>query len=205
MLPLPPRSVLIRRVPRVFIGLVLFGAGIAFTAVSELGLSPWGVFAQGISRGTGIPLGTAVIITGAAVLLLWIPLKEKLGIGTIMNVTIIGTVTDISLWILPEEAGSTVWRWIALLGGIALIGWGSGLYIGQGLGPGPRDGLMTALARRGYKMRRARTAIELVVLVVGWTLGGTIGVGTVIFALLVGPAVEYSFRRTAVGQTAADL
>lgn len=205
MLPLPPRSVLIRRVPRVFVGLVMLGAGIAFTAISELGLPPWGVFAQGISRRTGIPLGTAVILTGAAVLVLWIPLKEKMGIGTIMNVTIIGTVTDISLWILPEEAGSTAWRWIALLGGIALIGWGSGLYIGAGLGPGPRDGLMTALARRGYRMRRARTAIELVVLAVGWVMGGTIGIGTVVFALFVGPAVEYAFRRTAVDQIAADL
>ena len=205
MLPLPPRSVLIRRVPRVLVGFVMLGAGIAFTAISELGLSPWGVFSQGISRRTGIPLGTAVILTGAAVLVLWIPLKEKMGIGTIMNVTIIGAVIDSSLWILPEEAGSTAWRWIALLGGIALIGWGSGLYIGAGLGPGPRDGLMTALARRGYRMRRAHTAIELVVLTVGWVMGGTIGIGTVVFALFVGPAVEYAFRRTAVDEIAADL
>lgn len=186
------------------LGLVMFGAGIAFTAISELGLSPWDVFAQGISRRTGIGLGVAGIIVGAVVLLLWIPFKEKVGLGTILNVAVIGTVTDLTLWMFPEEAGSTAWQWIALLGGIALIGLGTGLYIGAGMGPGPRDGLMTALARRGIKMRRARTFIEVTVLIVGWLLGGTVGIGTVVFAFGVGPAVEWSFGRTAVVELGAE-
>ena len=104
-------------------------------------------------------------------LLAWIPLREKVGIGTLMNVTIIGVVIDITMLILPERAGSLAWRWVAALGGIALVGVGSGLYIGAGLGPGPRDGLMTGLAKRGYKMGRARTAIEVLVLVVGLSPG----------------------------------
>lgn len=204
MLPLPPASVLVRRVPRVFIGLVFFGVGIAFMVVSELGLAPWEVFHQGISNHTGIPLGMVGIMTGALVLLGWIPLREKIGIGTLMNVTIIGIVIDVTMLILPDQAGSTAWRWIALLGGIALVGVGSGIYIGAGLGPGPRDGLMTGFAKRGFKMRRARTAVEVSVLVAGWLLGGTVGVGTVLFAFGVGPAVEYSFRRMAVVPLTAD-
>lgn len=205
MLPLPSSSELVRRVPRVFIGVVLFGLGIAFMVVSELGLSPWQVFHQGISRRTGIPLGTVVIITGALVLFGWIPLREKIGIGTLMNVTIIGIVINVSMLILPDQAGSTAWQWAALLGGISLVGIGSGLYIGAGLGPGPRDGLMTGLAKKGYKMRRARTVIEIIVLITGWLMGGTIGVGTVLFAFGVGPAVEFSLRRASVLPAAAEV
>ena len=159
---------------------------------------PWDVFAQGISTRTPLGLGVAGIVVGAAVLLLWIPLKERAGIGTILNVAIIGTVTDITLFVLPERAGSAAWEWTALVGGILAIGLGTGLYIGAGLGPGPRDGLMTALARRGIPMRRARTVIEVTVLVIGWLLGGTVGIGTVVFAFGVGPAVQYFFTRTAV-------
>ena len=196
MLPLPSTAELIRRVPRVLVGLALFGVGIALTAISELGLAPWEVFHQGVSRVSGIPLGTVGIITGAVVLLGWIPLRQKVGLGTMMNVAIIGIVVDVTMIILPDRAGSTAWQWLAVLGGIGLIGVGSGLYIGAGLGPGPRDGLMTGFAERGYKMRRARTMIELVALAVGWAMGGTIGIGTVLFAFGVGPAVEYSFRRS---------
>ena len=198
MLPLPSPAELVRRVPRVLVGLVLFGLGVAFTVVSELGLSPWEVFHQGISRRTGVPLGMVGIAIGALVLFGWIPLREKIGIGTVLNVTIIGVVIDISLLILPEQAGSAVWRWMALLGGIVLVAIGTGLYIGAGLGPGPRDGLMTGLAKRGYKMRRARTLIEMVVLIAGWLMGGTVGVGTVLFALAIGPAVELSLRHASV-------
>jgi uncharacterized membrane protein YczE len=208
MLPLPPRSELARRLPRLVVGLVFFGVGIAFTAVSDLGLAPWEVFHQGISRRTGIPLGTVGIITGALVLFAWIPLHERIGLGTIMNVAMIGVVIDLTMLLLPETAGSTAWAWFALLGGITLIGLGSGLYIGAGLGPGPRDGLMTGLARRGYRMRRARTLVEVVVLVVGWLLGGTVGVGTVLFAFGVGPSVEFFLTRatkTASGPDAAPV
>lgn len=198
MLPLPSSAELVRRLPRVIVGLVLFGLGVAITVVSELGLSPWEVFHQGISRRTGVPLGMVGIAIGALVLFGWIPLREKIGIGTVLNVTIIGVVIDISLLILPEQAGSAVWRWMALLGGIVLVAIGTGLYIGAGLGPGPRDGLMTGLAKRGYKMRRARTLIEMVVLIAGWLMGGTVGVGTVLFALAIGPAVELSLRHASV-------
>ena len=198
MLPLPPAAELVRRVPRVLVGLLAFGLGVAFTAVSGLGLAPWEVFHQGISRITGIPLGTVAIITGALVLFGWIPLRQKIGLGTLMNVTIIGIVIDVTLAIMPERAGSTAWQWTAVVGGITLIGIGSGLYIGAGLGPGPRDGLMTGLAGRGYKMRRARTLIEAIALIMGWLMGGTLGIGTILFAVTVGPAVEYSFKLTAL-------
>ena len=205
MLPMPPRHVLVRRIPRVFVGLVFFGLGIAFMVISELGLAPWEVFHQGISIHSGIPLGTVGIITGALVLLGWIPLNEKVGIGTLMNVTLIGIVIDVSMLLLPDQAGSTAWRGTALLGGIALVGIGSGMYIGAGLGPGPRDGLMTGLSRRGYRMRWARTGVEVTVLCAGWLLGGTVGIGTVLFAFGVGPAVEYSFRRMAVVPLRAEM
>lgn len=198
MLPLPPKADLLRRLPRLYAGLILFGVGIAFTAISDLGLPPWDVLHQGISRHTGIPLGTVGIITGALVLLGWIPLRERVGLGTISNVAIIGIVIDVTMLILPEEAGSTAWRWVALVGGIGLVAIGSGLYIGAGLGPGPRDGLMTAFARRGHPMRRTRTIVESIALVVGWLLGGTVGIGTVAFALGVGPAVQYFFNRIAL-------
>jgi uncharacterized membrane protein YczE len=196
MLPLPPKAELTRRVRRLLIGLLLFGVGVAFTAVSELGLAPWEVLHQGISRRTGVPLGTVGIIMGAFVLIAWIPLRERVGLGTILNFTIIGVIIDLTLLILPEQAGSTMWRWGAVLGGIALVGLGSGLYIGAGLGPGPRDGLMTAFARRGHKMHKTRTIVEVLALFVGWLLGGTIGSGTVLYAFGVGPAVGYFFRRT---------
>ena len=152
MLPVPSSTELVRRVPRLLVGLVFVGLGLAFTVVSEFGLSPWEVFHQGISRRTGVPLGMVGIAAGALVLFGWIPLREKIGIGTLLNVMIIGVVIDTSLLILPEQAGSTVWRWVSLLGGIGLVAIGTGLYIGAGLGSGPRDGLMTGLARRGYKI-----------------------------------------------------
>ena len=204
MLALPPKSELVRKIPRVIVGLLLFGVGIAFTAVSELGLGPWDVMHQGISRRSGIPFGTVGIITGALVLLSWIPLKERVGLGTILNVLIIGVVIDLTMLILPDEVGSAPLRWSALLGGIVLVGVGSGLYIGAGLGPGPRDGLMTACAKRGYRMGRARTVIEVLILAVGWLLGGTVGIGTVLFALGVGPAVEFFFNRTGSVPLAAE-
>ena len=198
MLPVPSSTELVRRVPRLLVGLVFVGLGLAFTVVSEFGLSPWEVFHQGISRRTGVPLGMVGIAAGALVLFGWIPLREKIGIGTLLNVMIIGVVIDTSLLILPEQAGSTVWQWVSLLGGIGLVAIGTGLYIGAGLGSGPRDGLMTGLARRGYKMRRARTLIEMVVLIAGWLMGGTVGVGTVLFAFGIGPAVEFSLRHASV-------
>ena len=189
MLPTPTRHELKARLPRLIVGLVLFGVGIAVMVVANLGLSPWEVMHQGISRHTGIPIGTVGIMTGIIVLLLWIPLKERIGIGTMLNVLLIGLVVDASLWLLPETI-ETMWlRWALMLGGTVVIAFGSGLYIGAGLGPGPRDGLMTGLARKGINIGVARAGIEITVLVIGYFLGGTVGVGTVVFAFGIGPLV----------------
>jgi uncharacterized membrane protein YczE len=176
-------------------GLTLFGLGLALMVISDLGLSPWDVLHQGISRQTGIPIGTAVIITGFAVLLLWIPLHERIGIGTIANAIVIGLVLDGALLVLPETLENVVLRWVALLTGVVIVAIGSGFYIGAGLGPGPRDGLMTGLARRGISIAWARAWIEITALVTGWLLGGTVGVGTVLFAFGMGPLVQFFLQR----------
>jgi uncharacterized membrane protein YczE len=173
----------------------LFGLGLALMVISDLGLSPWDVLHQGISRQTGIPIGTAVIITGFAVLLLWIPLHERIGIGTIANAIVIGLVLDGALLVLPETLENVVLRWVALLAGVVIVAIGSGFYIGAGLGPGPRDGLMTGLARRGISIAWARAWIEITALVTGWLLGGTVGVGTVLFAFGMGPLVQFFLQR----------
>jgi len=199
MLPTPSRHDLMMRLPRLIFGLVLFGIGAAMMVLAGLGLSPWEVMAQGISFNTGIPIGTVGILIGIVVLLLWIPLKEKLGIGTILNVFIIGIVIDLTLWIAPQTVENLPMRWVLLIGGILLVGIGSGFYIGAGLGPGPRDGLMTGIARRGVHIGLARFAIEITVLVIGWMLGGTVGVGTVLFAFGMGPLVAIFLPRLTVG------
>lgn len=204
MLPIPSRQELIRRLPRLVFGLVIFGTGAAMMVLSDLGLSPWEVMAQGISFETGIPIGTVGILIGIVVLLLWIPLKEKLGIGTILNVFVIGIVIDLTLWLAPESVEDMTVRWLLLLGGILLVGIGSGFYIGAGLGPGPRDGLMTGIARRGVNIGLARFGIEISVLVVGWLLGGTVGVGTVLFAFGMGPLIAILLPRLTVGDPESE-
>lgn len=198
MLPTPSRSEIRRRVPRLIVGLVLFGIGIALMVIANLGLSPWEVMHQGISRNTGIPIGTVGILTGIVVLLLWIPLKERIGIGTILNVILIGIVVDTSLWLLPESIESLWLRWVLMFSGTVIIAFGSGLYIGAGLGPGPRDGLMTGLARRGINIGIARIGIEVTVLIIGWLMGGTVGAGTVVFAFGVGPLVAIFLPRLSI-------
>jgi uncharacterized membrane protein YczE len=189
MLPFPSARELLRRVPRVVFGLVLFGVGISMMILADLGLSPWEALHQGISYQTGIPIGTVGIITGMLVLILWVPLGEKLGLGTIMNVFLIGIVIDLTIWLAPESIDETWLQWGLLVGGVLLVGVGSGLYIGGGLGPGPRDGLMTGLARRDIPIGLARGGVEISVLVFGWLLGGTIGIGTVLFAFGIGPLI----------------
>lgn len=159
--------------------------------LSDLGLAPWGVFHQGISVRTGIPIGTVGIITGLLVLLAWIPLRERFGIGTVSNVITVGLVIDVTLWLAPDEVTVTWLRWVLLIGGISFVALGSGFYIGAGLGPGPRDGVMTGLARRGVPIGLARGLIEITVLIIGWVLGGTVGIGTVVFAFGVGPLVGW--------------
>ena len=190
--------------PRLVAGLVLCGLGIAFMVAADLGLAPWSVLDQGISHHTGIPIGTVSIIVGAVVLSLWWPLRERPGLGTVLNVLLIGLTIDAALLVL-ETPGSAAGRVAFLAVGIFLWGPGTGLYIGAGLGPGPRDGLMTGLAARGVgSIRLVRTGIELSALTAGWLLGGSVGAGTVAFAVTIGPLVQFFLPRLTVGVPAAD-
>lgn len=200
----PPRAEMPARLLRLFVGLTFFGLGTALMVRAELGLSPWEILHQGISFKTGILIGTVGIIVGFLVLIGWIPLREKLGIGTVSNVILIGIVIDLTLWQLPETISSTPLRWVMLFGGVLMVGVATGLYIGAGLGPGPRDGLMTGIAKRGLPIGAVRTGIELTVLAVGWLLGGTVGVGTVLFAFGVGPIVHVTLPRLTVKQSTAE-
>jgi uncharacterized membrane protein YczE len=173
----------------------MFGVGVTMQVISGLGLSPWEVLHQGISINTGIPLGTVGIITGLVVLLLWIPLRERFGIGTVANVVLIGVVIDLTLWVAPDEITGIMVRSALLVGGILIVGIGSAIYIGAGLGPGPRDGLMTGLAKRGVNVGVARFGIEITVLIGGWLLGGTVGIGTAMFAFGMGPLIAIFLPR----------
>lgn len=179
------------RLPQLFIGLVIYGLSGALLVRSGLGLDPWDVLHQGISEHTGLAIGTVVIIVGALVLLGWIPLKQWPGIGTLSNVVLIGVSMNVSLELLPHVS-ALPWRITDMVAGVVLCGLATGMYIGANLGPGPRDGLMTGLARRtGRSIRLTRTALEVTVLVSGWLLGGTVGVGTVVFAVSIGPLAQF--------------
>lgn len=203
MLPRPTRTELYRRLPRLLLGLFLFGLGLAFMVVADLGLAPWEVLHQGISRRSGIPIGTVGIITGALVLLAWIPIGERIGIGTLFNVVVIGVVIDLTLWIMPDQLNELALRWSAMLAGVLLVAIGSGYYIGVHLGPGPRDGLMTGLSRRtGLPIGLVRAVIELSVLAAGWLLGGTVGAGTLAFAFGIGPLVQLFLGRLSLPRAA---
>ena len=184
-----PPDRLLQRLARCVFGLALFGLGISLILQAGLGAAPWDVFHTGVSELTGIPVGTVIIITGVALLVLWIPLREQPGIGTILNAVEIGVVVDLTLPLIPEPDLLAA-QVPMMLSGVVIIAIGSGFYIGSGLGPGPRDGLMTGLARRGLSIRVARTGIELFVLAVGIALGGSIGIGTAVFAIAIGPLVH---------------
>jgi uncharacterized membrane protein YczE len=154
----------------------------------NLGLPPWDVFHDGVSKIIGLPFGTTIVLTSAFVMLLWIPLRQAPGIGTILNAIEVGVAAGIFLSIVPEVHAMPL-RIFLMLGGIVVTGIGSGFYIGAGLGPGPRDGLMVGLAKRGINIGKARTGVEIAVLLAGVALGGSIGVGTIAFAVLIGPIV----------------
>jgi uncharacterized membrane protein YczE len=191
-----------RRLIQLYAGLILYGASMALQVRAGLGLDPWDVFHQGVADRTGLSFGTVVILTGAAVLLAWIPLRQRPGIGTVSNVFVIGIAVDATLSVLPD-AGSAPVAWAMLLAGVALNGVASGAYIGAGLGPGPRDGLMTGLVRRtGGSVRIVRTTIEISVLAVGAVLGGTVGPGTLIYALAIGPLIHVLLPRLTVAGNA---
>ena len=194
MFTLPSRPVLLARLPRLMIGLTLCGVGIALMVAADLGLGPWDVLHQGISEQVGIPIGTVGILVGFVVLLLWVPMRQRMGVGTVLNVLWIGAVIDLVLLVL-DTPGNDGLRWVYMVVGAFLFGPGSGYYIGAGLGPGPRDGLMTGIARRGFSVRSVRTGIELAVLAIGWALGGSVGIGTVLFALTIGPNVHFFLDR----------
>lgn len=184
-----PATDLRRRLPRLLVGLVLFGVGIAAMVRSDLGLSPWDVLHQGVAGRTALSIGTVSIVTSLVVLLLWVPLRERPGIGTLCNAVLIGLVVDLTLFVVPP-VDALAPRLLLLAAGPVLVALGSGYYIGAGLGPGPRDGLMTGLARRGMAVGPVRGGIELAVLLLGWALGGTVGIGTVVFTLGIGPLVQ---------------
>jgi len=179
---------LIRRLFQLVVGLTLYGVSLALMVEAGLGLAPWDVFHQGLSEVTGLPLGWVVIAVGVVVLLLWIPLRQRPGLGTVSNVVVVGLAVEAGLWALPTPGHLAV-RTTFLLGAVVLNGVATGLYIGARFGPGPRDGLMTGfVARRpGRSIRLVRTVIEVTVLAAGWLLGGTVGVGTVLYAVSIGP------------------
>jgi len=191
------KPLLARRLFNLYVGLALFGASIALMVSAGLGLAPWDVLHQGLARQAGLPIGWVVNIVGAAVLLLWLPLRQRPGIGTVSNVVVIGLAVDATLAVLPRPTDLGI-RAVLLVLGVVLNGVATGLYIGAGLGPGPRDGLMTGLARRGHSIRLVRTSIELSVLASGWLFGGTAGVGTVVYALCIGPLAQFFIPRLAV-------
>lgn len=182
------------RLSRLLVGLWLFGTGDALLLAAALGNAPWTVLAEGVSLHTPLSVGVATQVIGAAVLLGWVPLRERPGLGTVLNVVVIGVAIDVMLPIVGAPT-AMVWRALWGLVGIGLVGTGSGLYLTAALGPGPRDGWMTGLHRRfGWPLSRVRLGIELSVLAAGAALGGTVGVGTVVFALLIGPAVGAAVR-----------
>lgn len=176
-------------------GLWLFGTGEACLVAAGLGNSPWTVLAEGVAENTALDIGTATVVISFAVLGAWIPLRQAPGLGTILNAIVVGVAIDVMVARLPADPG-TATAWALLAGGIALVAIGGGIYLGARLGPGPRDGLMTGLhARTGRSLRLVRTCIELSALATGFILGGTVGVGTAAFALLIGPGVQASFYR----------
>jgi uncharacterized membrane protein YczE len=180
-------SRLTRRLVQLFVGLALYGVSLAMLLRAGLGLAPWDVLHQGLAGLLGTTVGQMVIAVSFVVLVLWIPLRERPGFGTIANAILVGVFVDLTLLLL-DDAEAWVWRVALLLLGVLLNGVATALYIGASLGAGPRDGLMTGLVRRtGRSVRVVRTSLEVTVLVVGWLLGGTVGIGTVVYALAIGP------------------
>lgn len=186
-----------RRMVHLIAGLVLFGVGIGLMLQSRLGVPPWDVLHQGLARQFGLTVGIWSIIVSILVLVLWLPLREPFGLGTLFNAVIIGLVIDLTAIVVPEATHTPV-EWAMLLSGTMLIGAASGLYIGANLGPGPRDGLMTGIAKRGPSIRLTRVLIEIAVLTIGWLLGGVFGIGTIVFALAIGPLVQFFLPRLIV-------
>ena len=180
-----------RRLPQLLVGLVLYGWSMAMLIRSGLGLDPWDVFHQGLANHLPITFGQVTILVGALVLLLWIPLRQRPGIGTVLNVFVIGLAADAGLAAMPDVAGLPG-QIAMLLGGVVANGLAGALYVGARLGPGPRDGLWVTLTKRtGHSIRVVRTVLEVTIVAIGWLLGGVVGVGTVVYALTIGPIVQF--------------
>ncbi|WP_221355723.1 YczE/YyaS/YitT family protein [Streptomyces beigongshangae] len=196
--PAPVSGRRARRLLQLYGGLVLYGVSSALLVAADLGLEPWGVLHQGLAGRTGLTIGVVSVIVGAVVLLLWIPLRQRPGLGTVSNVFVVGIAMDGALALLPQAHALAV-RVPLLLAGVLLNGVATGLYIAARYGPGPRDGLMTGLHRRtGRSVRLVRTAIEAAVVATGFALGGTVGAGTVLYAVSIGPLAQLFLRLSAV-------
>jgi uncharacterized protein len=188
----------LRRAVMLAVGLWTFGTGEGLLVTSRLGNSPWTVFAEGVARTTGLTVGIITNIVGLVVLLLWFPLRQRPGLGTVANVALVGTAMDVTIALVASPENLVARTALTVLG-VALVGVGSGLYLGAALGPGPRDGLMTGLHRTtGLSISVVRWGLEITVLVIGFLLGGRVGIGTVLFALLIGPAVQLFVRAFSV-------
>ena len=183
-----------RRFPQLVLGLIFLGVGIACTLRARLGVSPWDVLHQGIADKLGVSFGLVVVVLGLIILLLWIPIRQRVGVGTVINTLTVGFITDFVFGKLPYLHSIGV-QWLLLLAGVVSIAMGVGLYIGCGLGPGPRDGLMTGIAAKGYPVWIVRTALEFMALLGGWALGGNVGIGTLVFAVGIGPLGHWFLNR----------
>jgi uncharacterized membrane protein YczE len=194
------KKMMVRRLLQLYIGLVLYGVSTAMFVRADLGADPWNVFHLGVAKAFSLNIGMVMILVGALVLLLWIPLRQRPGLGTISNVIVLGLAADAALALMPPLE-PLVARSVLLLFAVVVNAIATGMYIGAGFGSGPRDGLMTGInARTGWSVRSVRTAIEVTVLFVGWMMGGTLGVGTVLYALAIGPLIQLClpwFRITA--------
>ena len=192
------------RTAQLLLGLFLYGIAIAMMVRAAIGISPWDVLAQGISLRTGLAFGLVTNLIGGVVLLLWIPIRQRLGIGTVLNALLIGPSAEVGLYLIPMQ--TTLWLQVPLFaGGLALLAIATGLYIGARLGPGPRDGLMTGIHKKyGWPLWAVRTSLEVTVLVIGWLLGGNVGLGTLAFALLVGPLVNLTMPLLHISETQND-
>ena len=199
----PSAAELRRRLPRLLIGISIISVGISLMLDARLGVSPYDVLHQGLADVTGLTFGTVVVVFGLLILLVWIPLGQRFGIGTIINTLSIGFIVDACRDAIPEPH-SLALRWPMLLVGIVITAMGMGMYIGAGLGPGPRDGLMTGIAAKGYPLWIVRTILELTALAAGWALGGDVGVGTVLFAFGIGPIGHWFLKRLHLGVGGVD-
>ena len=199
----PSPAELRRRLPRLLAGIVALAGGIALILQARLGVSAYDVLHQGLSKVTGLSFGTVVVLLGLAILVAWIPIGQRFGIGTVINAVTVGFIVDAFVGVLPAP-GELALRWPMLLGGIVVTALGTGLYIGAGLGPGPRDGLMTGIAARGHPLWLVRTGLEASALLVGWALGGDVGIGTLLFAVMIGPLSHWFLARLHLGVGGVD-